>query len=536
MSKAELKKNDTGRFFSLEPEHELKKPGEQGGSTDTQQLISSQHGPSQHGELLSDLHSLSQFIANLSEAYSAVIFIREDLISNSHRTRSLKVAGFHTLSRDFIADARISFGSGLVGWAAERGNRIAVSPFEHDATSLKYYSRDQQLKSFAAYPIISEEGEVLGVIACDSKKSYAFSQVTEKLLFSCTEQAERLISLHHRLQSNKQKGSEVKQDLLADTIERIRNCETEQDLMTLTAHLPDEVIARDALVVVTAQDAGIGGGVYAAKGSMHRSSHRLLTMVCEHKKVICSERSVHALPTDDIKQRSFLSIPFHTLNKEAGSFNLLSKPHETFNIEQISNLEKISAVVGRELERIRLKEHCGGSLGSQGMLSWQHFSSLGKNLLDEAKRKRQSLSLVRMSLRNIRDYEELGGVELALHSMQKIQRLVEQVKRAPAIACYLYGTEMVVLCDSEEVEPFIRRMCNLVERLSFAEMGRRPILTSEELGDVVLRGIQFIIAKAPRDGESVSELLAHSLRLAKSASEGGDVERKENGKDARTWL
>ena len=118
--------------------------------------------------------------------------------------------GVHTLSRDLIHTAEIPHGRGLVGWTAENKVRISVCPFEHDATTLRYYRSDQDLKSFLAVPILPRSGgpqqeTLLGVIACDSKKNYAFAKITEKILVDCSVQAANIIELVRSVQDRKEK-------------------------------------------------------------------------------------------------------------------------------------------------------------------------------------------------------------------------------------------------------------------------------------------------------------------------------------------
>jgi hypothetical protein len=99
---------------------------------------------------------------------------------------AVELIGYHSLSNDVVAQP-IRSGGGLIGWVARHGRSIHVSPFEHDSRTLGIYSRDQQLKSFIGIPIIipalnGTTDERFGVVACDSKKSYAFSKLQGKLL------------------------------------------------------------------------------------------------------------------------------------------------------------------------------------------------------------------------------------------------------------------------------------------------------------------------------------------------------------------
>ena len=97
---------------------------------------------------------------------------------------TLELAGFHTLSNDIISNCVIPKGDGLIGWVSKHKQAIHVSPFERDSRTLGTYSRDQSLKSFIGIPVQIPVGSQLqyGVIACDSKKSYAFSETPGQTL------------------------------------------------------------------------------------------------------------------------------------------------------------------------------------------------------------------------------------------------------------------------------------------------------------------------------------------------------------------
>jgi hypothetical protein len=127
-----------------------------------------------------NLCRMARFGANISDAYGCYIFL-------PNSSNSLLLAGFHSLSNEVIRDCEILPNAGLVGWVAKHKRSIHVSPFERDSRTLGFYFQDQNLKSFIGIPVLvrsspnnSEDG--VGVIACDSKKSFAFSKLQGKLL------------------------------------------------------------------------------------------------------------------------------------------------------------------------------------------------------------------------------------------------------------------------------------------------------------------------------------------------------------------
>jgi len=162
--------------------------------------------------LRDDLCRLARFGANLADAYSCFIFLPHDALSEidpdsrSMRTKGddLIMLGHHTLSSDVLIEQPIPPGYGLIGWVASNHRSIHVSPFDRDSRTLGVYSEDQQLKSFIGIPIILSsaslgEKRTSGVIACDSKKAYAFSKIQGKLLEELSWEVSTVVRLYRKV-------------------------------------------------------------------------------------------------------------------------------------------------------------------------------------------------------------------------------------------------------------------------------------------------------------------------------------------------
>lgn len=515
-------------------------------------------------ELGENLTQLARLIANVTESYTSAVFlcvpgadlgIEDEKTTASTKRSHLRVAAYHTLSREFVRDAVIQFGTGLVGWTAENGLRISVCPFEHDATTLLYYGSNQDLKSFIAVPIL-KGGTLFGVIACDSKKSYAYAKITEKVLNDCALQAASMIELHSRAEQLPESKTQI-EDALEQFANFIRNADSEEDLLTRAANIPDSIVRRDALVVVTSgtpalaegldgsrppvrgrtngatgsYGGGFGAGQSRTNGSrfytpalpterpnaamiMSPVDPRLLELVQRHRRVMTSSRSVHSLPIDDAKQRSFLSVPFMMLGREAGSINLLSPQRESFKAQAIAAVERIAEVVGREIERIRLRELLPGYLDSASMMSWRRFVTEANSRLKEWRQGRLPLSLIRIAFTNSSDWESQSNIDEATDAFRTLIGLVEQVKRNSALSCYLFGEQALILTESNEAEATVRRLRRIIERSGMgmtaadAEMGLPSgVNFSVKLSRSILAGLVTKLAHAPADGATIEELV-----------------------------
>ena len=164
-------------------------------------------------DLRADLGRLARFGANIADAHSCFILLPAHLLGGEKQggqeqsstggagDHLLQLGGFHSFSNEIFRDCLVPRGSGLIGWVAKHNRSIHVSPFERDSRTLGTYAVDQQLKSFIGIPValpapgMHQEPEV-GVIACDSRKAFAFSKVQGKLLEDLAREVSRTVELH----------------------------------------------------------------------------------------------------------------------------------------------------------------------------------------------------------------------------------------------------------------------------------------------------------------------------------------------------
>lgn len=403
------------------------------------------------------LTKLVRLVANVTESYTSAIFVADT------KNKVLHSLAHHSLSRDYIEGVQIAYGRGLVGWTAENKVRITVCPFEHDASTLLYYPSDQGLKSFIAVPILTSEKEVIGVIACDSKKSYAFAKITEKILTECAAQAELLIQLHQANESLSSKRTSPKTENELDTfIEKLRTVSSENDLLERVCTLPQSILTRDALIALVTSNEGYGDATFYSHTPDARVEHHLMDLVCKNKKIISTEKSVHVLPSDDIRARSFLSVPFHVFNKEAGALNILSAAFAPFSTTDVQTLERLAKVIGRELERFRSKAIAHSRQVGPSLLPWRHFALKSNKLIAQSPGEH---ALLRVQLENLLDIESTLGVDVCSEVHEQLVRFVQQLAPNPMLASSPYGTSIFVFGPVPFVENVRNRLTNIIGRI-----------------------------------------------------------------------
>jgi signal transduction protein with GAF and PtsI domain len=117
------------------------------------------------------LKEIIQLIGNVTEAFTTALFLL-DPVHNK-----LKLSCFQSLSQHINPQTSLQIGDSLIGWVAKNQRPVNISQFDRDTRNLKFYLRDEKIKSFLAVPV----GEV-GVLCIDNKRNYVFTDKAQKIL------------------------------------------------------------------------------------------------------------------------------------------------------------------------------------------------------------------------------------------------------------------------------------------------------------------------------------------------------------------
>lgn len=153
------------------------------------------------------------------------------------KNASIELVAVHSHS-NLARDVRIQSGAGLLGWVAEQGRPIYLSPCDIPNHSLALYAEHETIRSFAAIPIDcaeadpSQELELHGVLMCDSLGNDAFSSSTIKMLEHMAKLCQQLITWSsranrsHHVESSweifKQKTSQLGEAIGSDSVDFLK--------------------------------------------------------------------------------------------------------------------------------------------------------------------------------------------------------------------------------------------------------------------------------------------------------------------------
>ena len=126
------------------------------------------------------LGHLIDLIGNVADAYTCALFTTES------SEKELVLSECFTLSRNLDRGAKIAFGEGPIGKAAQTRKTQLIENLDQNTRFLRIYNKNEDLKSFMALPVIY--GDQVAVLSIDTKERYQFSVKLQKILSEFTQQ------------------------------------------------------------------------------------------------------------------------------------------------------------------------------------------------------------------------------------------------------------------------------------------------------------------------------------------------------------
>ncbi len=455
--------------------------------------------------LFNDLKNLIDLVGNVTEAYTSALFLVDE---NNPGQLNLEV--YHSLSNNIIPDASITFKQGLIGWVAKNERATHATNFDRDTTTLKFYSKDEKIKSFAAAPVFVG-GRVVGVLSVDSKKQYLFTAKEIKILDDFAEAASGVIAQGSR--RIKLDEEAVAFEALSDIITKITVCEEFTELVQmLKLNLPNLIGHEHLAVAIRSNEEDMfqmipiamanGGDSEIGGGALPLTHYRLGWVIGQGRLIHLPDlKGVSVIPGDGKKWRSFIGAPIMAGDSVIGAIGLLSKKPKQFRQIDLQSLSILAASLSSVFTSLHL-----------------HRKSIEAGVLDNVTK-----TISRQTLRdNFSTLEGEGVVMmLNLHGFTKIntqlgwgggdyvlketmERLSEAIGEGGEV-CRDYADRFILLIhdiQSEEISPLVQFIITSVESDPFV-FGGYEIHISCSVG----------VTRYPKDGKSV-EQLAEKARIA----------------------
>jgi diguanylate cyclase (GGDEF)-like protein len=465
-----------------------------------------------------DLFSLISLVSNVTDAYSACLFLK-----NKQR-KLFQLTTFHSLSPNIIADASIKSGQGFMGWVLENNSPLSVNQFDKDTIVLGYYNRDEDIKSFMATPLPTTLTK--GALAIDSKKQWTFTNKSQKILAGFAQQFAYLVDGALTVVQLERRSVDV--DAFNSYLSSLRVCESEDQLLNAICLVPRELVPFDACFLVLRDE---GAGVSRL---VRTSGFGELFM----DEVPVSERSSVAgyvlnkcepLRLPDLKNRalfhpnepafgaqSVAAVPLIAGNKAIGVLGFTSTQRGQFPTAAIKRAEIVAAPACDALNRVRSEKRWRRRAEFDSVTGGRNFRFLRARLgeiLQDANMRERRVTLLSIAPDNPEAIIEESGPVIGSDFITHLYELLAPFGNSGDILVRQEGVRFLLMLQGsseEHAEAVADHIIQSINENPF-ETGGREIPVTASVG----------AACFPEDARGAEELISASLRALETARAEG---------------
>ncbi len=467
-----------------------------------------------------DLFSLITLVSNVTEAYSACLFLE------NKRRKTYQLTTYHSLSPYILTDASVDIGQGFMGWVLENNEPLSVNQFEKDTLVLGYYSRNEDIKSFMATPLPSSTNK--GVLAIDSKKSWCFTSKDQKILAGFAQQFAYLAD--GALMSVQKERRSMNVPAFNKYLSSLRSSENEGQLLNAICQAPRELLPFDAcFLVLVDEEAGVSRLVKTSGfgelflNEVAISEHASLAGYVLNKKEslrlpdLKGKKGTKPLFHQDeprIDARSAVCLPLISRGEILGCLGFTSRRRAQFDVSSIQRGELIAAIVADAIASRKNELRWQARLEIDPLTGEQNIHYLHSRLHEmicEAETKGRQLALLSIAPDTSWEFTDSCEEEVIILLSNSLKQFVAE---NDILVRYEGSRFLLLLQDSsqEYAEAVAERIIHVVNHTPFLLGGKEFEIT-----------ISIGAACYPETAQSSKNLIKSSLEALAFAQKGGAV-------------
>lgn len=454
-----------------------------------------------------EILKIVRLAANVMDSFTSALFLVDE-----KRGDILRLKSHQSLSSSIIPSAEFPIGHGLVGWVAKTGKSTQASNFKGDSATLKFYGKDEEIKSFAASPVF-EGDRVIGVLCVDSKQNYVFTEKMGKILDGFAETLSGVITNgRRRIRLNVE--AVALQDL-ADVINKLTSCETIAELSQTLRLTVQSAIAHDHLgLALRSYD----GDNFHMVGSQEGSSkeplplnHCRLGWVIQHCRPmnITSDKGIDAFPGSGGEWRSFIAAPMISHQSAVGAIGLVSKKMRAFRQSDYKALQILAAACSSAFTTLYIhnKNRKAKYHDTVTNLSTHRY------LLERLPMFNKTGAALVVNALNFEKVNAKIGHEGGDETLLEIASRIKTAVGDAGLACRYYGDRYIVALEGAGADDAVDVM--------------ESITRAVEAESFLIKGVRFNMrvsigaALCPADGSDMEELIAKANMAARVSKEEG---------------
>ena len=467
-----------------------------------------------------DLFSLITLVSNVTEAYSACLFLE------NKRRKTYQLTTYHSLSPYILADASVDVGQGFMGWVLENNEPLSVNQFDKDTLVLGYYSRNEDIKSFMATPLPSSINK--GALAIDSKKSWCFTSRDQKILAGFAQQFAYLAD--GAMTSVQMERRSMSVPAFSRYLTSLRSSENEGQLLNAICQVPRELLPFDAcFLVLIDEEAGFPRLVRTSGfgelflGEVTISERASLAGYVLNKQEslrlpdLKGKKGTRPLFHHDEPQfdaRSAVCLPLASKGEILGCLGFTSKHRAQFDASSVQRGEIIAAIVADAIANRKNELRWQARLEIDtltGEPNIQYLHSRLHEIICEAETGGRQLALLSIAPDASSEFKDISQEEVIL----QLSNSLKQFATGNDILVRHEGPRFLLLLQDssqEYAEAVAERILNVVDHTPFYFGGKEFEIT-----------ISIGAACFPETARSSKHLIQSSLEALGYAQKGGRI-------------
>ena len=455
------------------------------------------------------LNQLVELTGNISNAYTIALYKvdkdKETLVLRHHISLSL----------NFDIDAKVKFGEGPIGNVAKSKKLFLAENFEKNPTKICIYKKNENLKSFLAIPVISNDLE--GVLIIDSKESYSFPAKQQKIITGLANQ------MAWQLNQEKQysKKDTPPQSLSRDLISYCRFIAESKNKNIATERLtnvPSSILSCDAHAVIWFDSKKIGKvskfrGFNDDKANISISLDKSLAGSCAKNQcpILLSNTANHqpAIFRTNEEKESFSSLmaaPISFNNQLYGVVVCAAKNAESFSDLELNYLTLMTYSAASSFFCAETKKQWNYNKNLDQIIGIpnhrfiaQHSNALEKDLLTNG----SSACFLSLKVNNLPEIYTSFGIKSGDLLQRRIASKISNALPSPKYIFKFSDTIYIVILVNQElseIQPLKKQLDEAFNKVPFCVDGK-SMQVHVELG----------ISCFPTNGKTLSQLIGASF-------------------------
>lgn len=412
----------------------------------------------QEKDVVDLLSSVVYFMSRNFRSYSALGFIfdpqKQVFTLNSSQSKSIHI----------IKHVEIPLGEGIVGTIGTERRSFMTGDFRVYTKELHYYSKEEQINSILAMPIISGDNELLGTLVLDSKDTHAFKDIDKDTLKRFSYLAAALITTA-RMRSFQERSAKTFQMFYQASHQFTTAFKAEDVFEVLFGVIPTVVPCTRQVGIVFNEENDNGkvvsvwgnspdlipGFTFPMNAGLYSFAFqkRKPAIINDYRQF--TERYYRFIPNEPQNPSIRSLIIFPIIDDEQRCRGLFSIESDQPNIfygdtEQVlttlienASVAFIRAILYQHMEQLATTD------GLTGLNNHRHFQELLSREIERSRRYNRPLSLLLMDIDHFKSFNDTYGHPVGDLVLKEISQCIRHSIRQNDIPARYGGEEFVVI-------------------------------------------------------------------------------------------